>query len=156
MVFKCSDSQDDWDPMIYELSQKFFFDAAHTLRRTIDASGSRRIHGHTYHAEVTLLGQPNAESGMVEDLGRLRDDIEAVRGQLDHHFLDDVAELGPATLENLCRFIFNKLVARRPNLIAVSVERPASGDKCVLRLEASKSNARSTEQTPASRLAQTV
>lgn len=121
--------------MIYELSQKFFFESAHTLQRAIDAAGSRRIHGHTYHAEVTLFGEPDVESGMLQDLGSVRSHIEAVRGQLDHHFLDEVPELGPATLENLCTYIFKKLITRCPNLVAVSVERLASGDKCVLRKE---------------------
>ena len=38
----------------FTLSQRFFFDAAHTLQREIEAEGSRRIHGHTYHAEVSV------------------------------------------------------------------------------------------------------
>ncbi|MGJ7523394.1 6-carboxytetrahydropterin synthase [Variovorax sp. LT1P1] len=120
--------------MIYELSQKFYFEAAHTLHRTTaDAAGSGRIHGHTYHAEVTLLGKPDVNSGMLQDLGSVRRDIESIRELLDHQFLDEVPDLGPATLENLCKFIFTNLVARCPHLVAVSVERPASGDKCVLR-----------------------
>jgi 6-pyruvoyltetrahydropterin/6-carboxytetrahydropterin synthase len=119
--------------MIYELSQKFFFESAHTLQRAVDAAGSRRIHGHTYHAEVTLLGQPDCNTGMVEDLGHLRRQIESVREQLDHQFLDEVPGLGPATLENLCKYIFANLVNRVPHVVAVSVERHASGDKCVLR-----------------------
>ena len=41
--------------MLFTISQRFFFDAAHTLRREIEAEGSRRVHGHTYHAEVFLL-----------------------------------------------------------------------------------------------------
>mgnify|MGYP000178535474 CR=1 FL=1 len=45
--------------MKFELSQRFYFEAAHTLHRTIDAEGSLRIHGHTYHAEVTIAGQPD-------------------------------------------------------------------------------------------------
>lgn len=150
MVSERSDSQDDWDPMNYELSQRFFFDAAHTLHRAIDAAGSRRIHGHSYHAEVTLLGQPNAESGMVEDLGLLREHIEAVRAQLDHHFLDEVPGLGPATLENLCKFIFTNLAGRCPNLAAVSVERPSSGDRCVLRRQASPTAGERPYTLPAS------
>ena len=84
--------------MIYELSQKFFFEAAHTLDRSIDAAGSRRIHGHTYHTEVTLMGAPDARSGMLQDLGDVRRHIESVRELLDHQFLDEVPELGPATL----------------------------------------------------------
>ena len=31
--------------MIYELSQQFFFEAAHTLDRDIDTLSSKRIHG---------------------------------------------------------------------------------------------------------------
>jgi 6-pyruvoyltetrahydropterin/6-carboxytetrahydropterin synthase len=48
--------------MKYELSQKFYFEAAHTLERKVDAEGSRRIHGHTYHCEITLEGQPAMKS----------------------------------------------------------------------------------------------
>jgi len=52
--------------MKYELSQRFFFDAAHTLRRQIEAESSKRIHGHTYHAEVTIAGQPDPATGITD------------------------------------------------------------------------------------------
>lgn len=117
--------------MNYELSQKFFFEAAHTLERAVDAEGSRRIHGHTYHAEITLAGQRDA-NGMVADLGFVRQEIARVREVLDHRFLDEVAGLGPATLENLCRFIYLSLEEVLPSLVKVSVERQASGDRCCL------------------------
>ena len=119
--------------MIYELSQKFYFEAAHTLDRNVETEGSRRIHGHTYHAEVILCGQPDQTSGMLQDLGVVRKAINEVRSMLDHRFLDEVIDLGPATLENLCKFIYAKLKLSLPELVAVSVERQASGDKCALR-----------------------
>ncbi|SOY40300.1 conserved hypothetical protein [Cupriavidus phytorum] len=121
--------------MRYEISQKFYFEAAHTLHRTIDAEGSRRIHGHTYHAEVALSGTPSLESGMVVDLAILRREIERVRDALDHRFLDEIAELGPATLENLCAFIGKRLSQSLPSVIRVRVMRPASGDSCTLHIE---------------------
>jgi len=116
-----------------ELTQRFYFEAAHTLNRTIDATGSRRIHGHTYEAEVTVQGLPNPDSGMVIDLAYLRQEIERVRNQLDHRFLDEVPHLGPATLENLCSYICRELDQAVPALVAVTVGRQASGDRCVLR-----------------------
>ncbi len=122
--------------MTFELSQRFYFEAAHTLRRSIDAQGSLRIHGHTYHAEVTLSGEPDPATGMMIDLAYLRQEVEKVRTQLDHHFLDEVEGLGPATLENLCLFLHTHLKAALPTLVRVVVERPASGDKCCLRLDA--------------------
>lgn len=119
--------------MNYAISQKFFFDAAHTLRREIETDSSLRVHGHTYNAEVFLSGQPDPHTGMVVDLGLVRREVEQLRQQLDHHMLDDVIGLGPATLENLCRFIFQSLQTRLTALSAVRVWRDSIGDSCTLR-----------------------
>jgi 6-pyruvoyltetrahydropterin/6-carboxytetrahydropterin synthase len=128
--------------MTFELSQSFTFDAAHTLTRTVplvEYEASRRVHGHTYQAEVTIAGEPGA-AGMLEvrqagrkkpvtvDLFYLREAIERCRASLDHHLLDEVEGLGPATLENLCRYIAHHVGQRFP-VHAVTVWR-ASGDKC--------------------------
>ena len=120
---------------MFELSQTFSFDAAHTLKRFVspdEALGSRRIHGHTYTAEVFVRGQRQSDTGMVVDLSILREALAEVRGQLDHHFLDEVAGLGHPTLENLCVFIFAQMNARMPQVSAVSVSR-AAGDRCLYR-----------------------
>ena len=119
--------------MSYEISQKFYFDAAHTLRREVEADSSLRIHGHTYNAEVTLGGEPDVQTGMVVDLGLVRLAIAQLRLQLDHHLLDDVAGLGPATLENLCEFIWRNLAPDFPGLASVRVWRDSVGDGCTLR-----------------------
>ena len=74
--------------MTYELSQRFYFEAAHTLRRKIDAEGSLRIHGHTYHAEVTISGKPDPESGMMMDLAFLHEHLrEPSTFSTSPHFL---------------------------------------------------------------------
>ena len=121
----------------YELSQRLHFEAAHTLRRaeaTGEVESSRRVHGHTYLADITLRGQPD-ERGMVMDLGLVRAEIAQLRQRLDHRFLDEIEGLGPATLENLCAFIARHLRAPLPQLVRVRVWRDASGDSCVLHLE---------------------
>ncbi len=116
----------------FSVSQKFFFDAAHTLRREIETEGSLRIHGHTYYAEVTVSGQPETHNGMVVDLGLVRLQIDKLRPQLDHHLLDEVTGLGPATLENLCSFIWRSLEPALPGLSQVRVWRDSIGDGCTL------------------------
>ncbi|WP_027014749.1 6-carboxytetrahydropterin synthase [Comamonas composti] len=119
--------------MLFTISQRFFFDAAHTLRREIEAEGSRRIHGHTYHAEVFLSGSRDAATGMVLDLGFLRQALAEVRERLDHHMLDEVPDLGTPTLENLCLFIAHALPEPlREQLTRVRVWREALGDACEL------------------------
>ncbi len=120
---------------MFELSQTFTFDAAHTLKRKVsaeEAAGSRRIHGHTYTAEVFVKGPRQSESGMVVDLAVLRAVLADIRSQLDHHFLDEVAGLGAPTLENLCVFIFERVQAQLPQASGVAVSR-AAGDRCVYR-----------------------
>lgn len=120
-------------PANFEISQKFFFDSAHTLRRDIETDSSLRIHGHTYNAQVSLGGPVDADTGMVVDLGLLRLAIEQLRPQLDHRLLDDVQGLGPATLENLCAFIWRDLSAIFSSLVEVRVWRDSVGDSCTLR-----------------------
>ena len=123
---------------MFELSQTFSFDAAHTLKRQVspeEAAGSRRIHGHTYTAEVVVRGERQSESGMVVDLAVLREVIAGIRSQLDHHFLDEVAGLGAPTLENLSVFIFAQVHKQIPQVSAVAVSR-AAGDRCVYRPQA--------------------
>jgi len=121
-------------PARFSVSQKFFFDAAHTLRREveIETEGSLRVHGHTYYAEVTVSGQPDPYTGMVVDLGWVRLHIDKLRPQLDHRLLDEVPGLGPATLENLCSFIWRSLAPALPGISQVRVWRDSVGDGCTL------------------------
>jgi 6-pyruvoyltetrahydropterin/6-carboxytetrahydropterin synthase len=130
----------------FELSQEFYFDAAHTLTRSVplaEYQASRRIHGHTYQATVTVKGERGSD-GMLTvfklsknkrqtiDLFYLRKAIEKVRSQLDHRFLDEVEGLGAPTLENLCVFIHDAIEKEMP-VSAVTVRRASSGDSCTYR-----------------------
>ncbi|HEX9945904.1 MAG TPA: 6-carboxytetrahydropterin synthase [Allosphingosinicella sp.] len=115
---------------MFELSKQFRFDAAHTLERSIDTESSRRIHGHSYRAEVTVRGRADPATGMIVDLGLLERSMEEARLALDHRFLDEIDDLGPATLENLSRWIWGRLKPVIPGLARVSVHRDSGGETC--------------------------
>jgi 6-pyruvoyltetrahydropterin/6-carboxytetrahydropterin synthase len=115
---------------MHELRKSFRFDSAHTLEREINASSSRRVHGHSYRAEIALKGAADPETGMVMDLDALDLRLQAIRAVLDHHFLNDVEGLGPATIENLARWIWGQLAPDCPGLARVTVFRDSSGDSC--------------------------
>lgn len=115
---------------MWEVTKSFLFDAAHTLTRSVDAEPSRRIHGHSYRADVTLTGIPDAESGMVVDFGELESMLREARDGLDHRFLDEVPDLGPATMENICVWIWARLAPSLPALSSVTVRRDSSGESC--------------------------
>ncbi|GGC57189.1 6-pyruvoyl trahydropterin synthase family protein [Chelatococcus reniformis] len=115
---------------MFELSKQFRFEAAHTLQREVAAEGSRRIHGHSYRAEVTVRGVPDPATGMLIDLGLFERALAAARDGLDHHFLDEVPDLGPATMENLALWIWRKVEPSCPGLAHVTVFRDSNGEKC--------------------------
>lgn len=115
---------------MFELSKQFLFDAAHTLERSIDSESSRRIHGHSYRAEVAVRGHPDPTTGMVVDLGLLERIMGDARDALDHRFLDEINDLGPATMENLCRWIWARLRPELDGLVRISVHRDSSGETC--------------------------
>jgi 6-pyruvoyltetrahydropterin/6-carboxytetrahydropterin synthase len=119
---------------MYELSQRFMFEAAHTLKRAVQAESSARVHGHTYYAEVTVTVKPDPNSGMILYLSVLRKHIEVVRSELDHRMLDTLPSLGAPTIESLCGYIARRLQATTPGLTSVRVWREGTGDTCRLTL----------------------
>ena len=115
---------------MYELCKQFRFDAAHTLERVIDTESSRRIHGHSYRAEVAVRGQPDSVSGMIVDLGLFERALDEARDMLDHRFLDEMNDLGPGTMENLSAWIWRKLEPVCAGLHRVTVYRDSNGEAC--------------------------
>jgi 6-pyruvoyltetrahydropterin/6-carboxytetrahydropterin synthase len=115
---------------MHEISKQFRFDAAHTLQRTVDAEPSRRIHGHSYRAEVTIRGGVDPKTGMVVDFGLLERSLAEARDGLDHRYLDEVADLGPATMENLSAWIWRHVSSVCPGLTRVTVYRDSNGEAC--------------------------
>ena len=116
--------------MMFELTKQFRFDAAHTLERRIDTDPSRRIHGHSYRAEVMVRGSADPISGMVIDLALFERALAEARDGLDHRFLDEVPDLGPATMENLSVWIWRRLEATCAGLAKVTVFRDSEGESC--------------------------
>lgn len=114
---------------MYELTKQFRFDCAHTLERVVETEGSRRIHGHSYRAQVTLRGKPDPVSGMIIDTSLLAMKLAQARDALDHRFLDEINDLGPGTMENLCAYIWRKLEEDIPTLHSVTVLRDSTEDQ---------------------------
>jgi len=113
---------------MWEIAKSFRFEAAHTLCRAVDGEASSRIHGHSYRAKVTIRGVPDPATGMIVDLGAFERALMNVRELLDHRFLDEVSDLGPATLENLCTFIWERVARDVSGLAKVTVHRDSQGE----------------------------
>lgn len=110
-----------------EISQTFGFDAAHHLNA--GAPENRRIHGHSFQAEVTLRGEAGVD-GFLRDFGEVDAVLKAIRENLDHHLLNEVEGLGTPTLENIARYIHDHAKAKLPEVARVTVRRPSYGQTC--------------------------
>jgi len=94
---------------MWELTKSMTFEAAHTLNSTTLGATAEEIHGHSFRAEVAVRGVPDEATGMVMDLGLLEAALVDVQRTLDHRFLNKIAGLGMPTLENLARFVFERV-----------------------------------------------
>lgn len=118
---------------IVELSQRILFNGSHRLDRPgqPDAAGSRQWHGHDYQVRIVLRAMPDPITGMVCDLGDIKRAFEPLRAELTHTNMDDVSDLGSATVENLAQWIFRKLLTVLPDLHRIEVSRDAHGDVAI-------------------------
>ncbi len=114
---------------MWELTKSFRFEAAHALSGTTIGAASEEIHGHSFRTEVSVRGTPDPATGMVLDLGLLEARMAEVRKALDHKLLNRIDTLGPPTLENLSRFIWERL-QHAGTLTRVSVHRDSCNESC--------------------------
>ena len=96
------------------------FDAAHCLP---DHEGAcRRLHGHTYTAEVTVEGslqQEGPASGMVMDFADLGVTVHRLVIQpLDHTYLNEVLDFVP-TAESIAGWVFRTLAEAGVSVVKV-------------------------------------
>jgi 6-pyruvoyltetrahydropterin/6-carboxytetrahydropterin synthase len=113
-----------------EITQQFGFDAAHYLEEAPSAS-NRRLHGHSFYAEVTLRGEPDPIKGWLRDFTEVNTALSGIRARLDHQLLNEIPGLGAPTLENLTSYIFCEARALIPEVCRVRLSRPSSGQSCV-------------------------
>ncbi|MCA9252614.1 MAG: 6-carboxytetrahydropterin synthase [Phycisphaerae bacterium] len=106
-----------------QITQSFEFAAAHRLHCADFSDEENRAvfgkctnpngHGHNYVVEVTVGGEPDAQSGTVLEVGRLERIVkERVIDEFDHKHLNldcaEFAELNPS-VENITRVIWDRL-----------------------------------------------
>jgi 6-pyruvoyltetrahydropterin/6-carboxytetrahydropterin synthase len=114
---------------MWELTKSFRFEAAHALAGTTLGDAGAEVHGHSYRAEVSISGVPDPATGMIVDTGLLERRIADAQRALDHKFLNRVDDLGVPTLENLARFIWDR-VGGAGKLVRVTVSRESCNEAC--------------------------
>lgn len=119
-------------PLTTEITKEFTFEAAHHLPSVGPEHKCSRTHGHLFRVEVTVAGTVDPVMGWVMDFGDLARAAREVVASLDHRFLNDLPGLANPTSENLARYLFDRLSAKVPGVVAITIhESPSS--RCTYR-----------------------
>jgi len=92
---------------MYELMVERDFSAAHQLQEA--GGGCERLHGHTWHVRVSLVGERLEESGMLVDFREAKRKVDRWIRKLDHHFLNEILKGINPTTENITRYLYERI-----------------------------------------------
>ena len=111
--------------------KEFKFEAAHFLPSAPAGHPNSRVHGHSFRVVVWMEGEPDPTTGLIREFGDMYEVLDATRARLDHNMLNDIVDLGPPTLENLCIWLWKQLKPSLRRLARVEIHRDSCGEGCV-------------------------
>lgn len=98
--------EDNKNPFV-EVTKIFTFDSAHNL---LNYQGPcQRLHGHTYHLEITIEKRIDSDSSMVMDFSVLKQIVkDNILDVLDHYNINEKIKVNP-TAENMVVWMWEVL-----------------------------------------------
>jgi 6-pyruvoyltetrahydropterin/6-carboxytetrahydropterin synthase len=111
-----------------DLFFRFDFAAARYLPKLSAAHRCSRLHGHTFHVELTIRGDLGEESGWIVDFDDVDRAMVELKDLLDHRQLNDIPGLENPTTERLAEWLWAHIKPRFSCLYSVTVqEHPSRG-----------------------------
>ena len=101
------------------LSKDFEFDAAQALSQFPVGHKCRNLHGHGFKVTISVRGTVDEATGLLYDHAVISDTMKPILEQLDHVYLNDVVGLENPTIENISRWIWERLVDKLPGLYEI-------------------------------------
>ncbi len=118
--------------MKVELRKTFQFEAAHLLPHLPPSHKCRRLHGHSFQAEVAIAGECDPALGWLMDYAEVAAAFKPLLDQLDHHYLNEIEGLDNPTSEVIAKWIWDRLRPGLPLLVEVVVAETCTA-RCVYR-----------------------
>ena len=108
--------------MMVETFKEFAFEAAH------EVPPFSELHGHSFRVTVYMRGEPDPVFGWSHNLYEVDKVIDRVKSQLDHKFLNAIDGLRVPSLENVVRWIWQRLEPEIAGLERVVISRGMDGN----------------------------
>ena len=119
--------------LTFEIEKDFQFEAAHYFGHDDANDLFKKVHGHSFAGTVRMKGAAQEEKGWIRDLWKIDQIVKEVVGPLDHSLLNEVDGLEQPALEQIAKWIFDRLEPRLPGLACVEVSRPSCGERARVR-----------------------
>src|SRR5678815_6081550 len=92
--------------MNLEVRKTFQFEAAHLLPRLPESHKCRRLHGHSFQAEIVVAGPCDPTLGWVMDYADVSASFKPLWEALDHSYLNEIPGLENPTSENIACLLY--------------------------------------------------
>jgi 6-pyruvoyltetrahydropterin/6-carboxytetrahydropterin synthase len=107
--------------MTITLTREFDFAAAQSLTVFPEGHKCRGLHGHTFTLQISVTGRVDPATGLLYDHARISEAAKPVIDLLDHKYLNDVPGLENPTIENMCRWFWERLSPQLPGLSEIAL-----------------------------------
>jgi len=107
--------------MHVRLTKDFSFEAAQTLPNVPPAHKCGKMHGHSFKIEISVEGEVDPACGWLYDHSRISRAMDPLLELLDHSYLNDIPGLDNPTIENMCRWFWEKLEHQLPGLSEIVI-----------------------------------
>ena len=97
------------------ITRRYRFAAAHFLPKVPDGHKCKRMHGHNYELEVTIIDDVS-QSGFIIDFWDLDKIISQLIELVDHRTLNDIDGLENPTAELIAEWFVSKIMTHWPEL----------------------------------------
>jgi len=91
------------------------------------------MHGHRYTVTIAVEGEPVMSTGILIDYLELEERLNAVLSALDHNYLNNIRGLEVPTVENLSKWIWDKLAVELGHILAAVEVQETPTASCVYR-----------------------
>jgi len=118
--------------MQVELVKEYRFEAAHRLPQVPPGHKCARLHGHSFKFEIHVQGPVDERTGWLIDFGVLDETVLPLVARLDHYYLNEVEGLENPTSEVLARWLYDRIRAKIPQLVAVTLYETCDA-RCIYR-----------------------
>ena len=101
--------------------KEYYINSARFLPNVEEGHICGSLHGHTYNIKVYVEGEVDKKTGFVIDAFDIDKCFKKVHQEIDHKLLNEIKGLENPTSENICIWIWNKLIKNLPDLSKIEI-----------------------------------